>query len=73
MRAFDFFCGAGGLTRGLMDAGIKVIAGYDLDERCRATYEHNNPGATFVHTDINSLNSEDIFQYLYENPVYSAN
>jgi len=56
-----------------MDAGIKVIAGYDLDERCRATYEHNNPGATFVHTDINSLNSEDIFQYLYENPVYSAN
>lgn len=42
MRALDFFCGAGGLTRGLLDAGIEVVAGYDLDERCRAAYERNN-------------------------------
>ena len=42
MRSLDFFCGAGGLTRGLLDAGIDVVAGYDSDERCRETYEGNN-------------------------------
>jgi len=31
MIAFDFFCGAGGLTHGLLDAGINVVASFDLD------------------------------------------
>ena len=52
MKAFDFFCGAGGLTRGLLDARIRVIAGFDCDDRYRSTYEHNNRGARFVHADI---------------------
>jgi DNA (cytosine-5)-methyltransferase 1 len=38
----DFFCGAGGTTRGLIDAGGYVIAGIDKDERCRSTYVNNN-------------------------------
>ncbi|HFL8595758.1 TPA: DNA cytosine methyltransferase, partial [Escherichia coli] len=29
--AIDLFCGAGGLTHGLIQAGIGVIAGIDLD------------------------------------------
>ena len=37
--AVDLFCGAGGLTRGLFDAGIDVVAGYDIDEACRFPYE----------------------------------
>ena len=32
--AVDLFCGAGGLTRGLLDAGIKVRAGIDIDPFC---------------------------------------
>lgn len=40
--AVDFYCGAGGTTRGLLDAGGYVIAGIDKDESCRATYLHNN-------------------------------
>ncbi|MBW8035828.1 MAG: DNA cytosine methyltransferase [Planctomycetes bacterium] len=55
MRAFDFFCGAGGLTRGLLDAGIKVVAGFDCDEHCRSTYEYNNPGARFIHADMREI------------------
>ena len=35
--AVDFFCGAGGTTRGLLDAGGYVIAGIDKDESCRET------------------------------------
>jgi DNA (cytosine-5)-methyltransferase 1 len=40
--AVDFFCGAGGTTRGLIDAGGYVIAGVDKDERCAETYRKNN-------------------------------
>ena len=54
MKALDFFCGAGGLTRGLLDAGIEVVAGYDIDGSCRAAYEGNN-GVPFVHADIGDL------------------
>lgn len=36
--AVDFFCGAGGTTRGLIDAGGYVIAGVDKDASCEATY-----------------------------------
>ena len=44
--AVDFYCGAGGTTRGLLDAGGYVIAGIDRDESCRKTYEYNNTNAT---------------------------
>ena len=44
--AVDFYCGAGGTTRGLLDAGGYVIAGIDKDESCRATYCRNNRNAT---------------------------
>jgi len=27
----DLFCGAGGLTCGLQNVGIKITAGYDID------------------------------------------
>ncbi len=60
MKALDFFCGAGGLTRGLLDAGIKVVAGFDCDEHCRSTYEHNNPGARFVQADIRKIGLQDL-------------
>ena len=40
--AVDFYCGAGGTTRGLLDAGGYVIAGIDKDAGCSRTYLHNN-------------------------------
>lgn len=57
--AVDFFCGAGGTTRGLIDAGGYVIAGIDKDARCRETFVANNANTTwdrkapmFLHRDI---------------------
>lgn len=44
--AIDFFCGAGGTTRGLIDAGGYVIAGIDNDITCRDTFVKNNRNAT---------------------------
>lgn len=60
MKALDFFCGAGGLTRGLIDAGIDVVAGYDCDAACRLTYERNNPGARFIQADIREIGLSDL-------------
>jgi DNA (cytosine-5)-methyltransferase 1 len=61
--AFDFFCGAGGLTRGLAAAGFRVFAGFDVDALCRDTYERNNPGSRFVSVDIRDLTTAQLRQY----------
>jgi DNA (cytosine-5)-methyltransferase 1 len=55
IKAIDFFCGAGGLTRGLLDAGIEVLAGVDIDCRLRETYEKNNSSAQFISADIKKV------------------
>ncbi len=55
MIAIDFFCGAGGLTRGLRNAGIQVVGGFDSDEQCRLSYEKNNRGVKFVAKDIRDV------------------
>ena len=44
--AVDFYCGAGGTTRGLLDAGGYIICGIDKDEGNRATYQSNNRNTT---------------------------
>lgn len=42
MLAVDFFCGAGGMTCGLIQAGFKVVAGVDKEPLCASTYSGNN-------------------------------
>ena len=44
--AVGFYCGTGGTTRSLLDAGGYVIAGIDKDVGCRETYLHNNENTT---------------------------
>lgn len=41
MVAIDFFCGAGGMTNGLIRAGIHVLAGVDNEPLCEKTYRQN--------------------------------
>ena len=35
INAVDLFCGVGGLTYGIQQAGINVVAGYDIDEKSK--------------------------------------
>lgn len=51
----DLFCGGGGLTHGLMRAGIRVEAGIDIDEQAAYAYVANNPGAQFLLEDVTRL------------------
>jgi DNA (cytosine-5)-methyltransferase 1 len=60
IKAIDFFSGAGGLTRGLLDAGIKVKAGVDFDTSLQQTYEHNNKPSRFVSKDIKTINIHEL-------------
>lgn len=57
--AIDLFCGAGGLTAGLTQAGITVRAGYDIDEACRYPYEQNN-AATFVARSVERVTASEL-------------
>lgn len=61
--AVDLFCGVGGLTCGLQHAGIDVVAGIDLDNTCRYSFEHNNH-STFIHKSVADVTGKEIKRLL---------
>jgi DNA (cytosine-5)-methyltransferase 1 len=65
--AVDFFCGAGGTTRGLIDAGGYVIAGVDKDPRCEDTFVQNNWNTVLDYSPVNFLRY-DIFPRTHDYP-----
>lgn len=67
--AVDLFCGAGGLTRGLLNAGIPVVAGYDTDETCRFPFEKNNVPAVFHNKDVSELTGADLASHYPEGSI----
>ena len=59
IQVVDLFCGVGGLTRGLLDAGLEVVGGFDIDETCKYTYEINNK-IQFHQKNIREMTGEEI-------------
>lgn len=55
ISAIDLFCGAGGLTHGLVKSNINVVAGFDVEKSCKFAYEKNNPGAKFFQKDVGEV------------------
>jgi DNA (cytosine-5)-methyltransferase 1 len=62
--AIDLFCGAGGLTRGLLNAGISVAIGIDSNAAHKETYEANNSPAKFLCRDIADISKADLLPFL---------
>ncbi|MHA1928712.1 MAG: DNA (cytosine-5-)-methyltransferase [Candidatus Thorarchaeota archaeon] len=60
----DLFCGAGGLSEGLEQAGHKVVLASDSNPNMCETYQFNNPKTKIIQSDINK--SEDV-EILLEN------
>jgi DNA (cytosine-5)-methyltransferase 1 len=60
LRAIDFFCGAGGMSCGMEMADIQVLAGIDIDESCKSTYEYNHKNSKFILADIKKLTFEEL-------------
>ena len=54
VACIDLFCGAGGLTHGLISEGVRVVAGIDVDEACRHPFVANN-AAHFINEDVERL------------------
>ena len=54
VAAVDLFCGAGGLSYGLQQAGVSVVAGIDQDPDCKYPYEQNINGE-YVRADVHAL------------------
>lgn len=55
--AVDLFCGAGGLSCGLQQAGIRICAGIDADPSCRYPFEANI-GAPFHGMDARDISAK---------------
>lgn len=60
LRAVDFFCGAGGMSYGLQQAGIEVLAGIDNSPDCKETYSFNIIGSQYIQKDICKLSASEL-------------
>lgn len=52
LTAADLFCGAGGLSRGIADVGMQILAAADHDPDACATFRLNFPEATLIEGDL---------------------
>lgn len=68
IEAIDLFCGVGGLTYGLQQAGIKVIAGIDNDSSCKYAYEKNNR-SKFIAADISNYDFNELSKLYSRNAI----
>lgn len=68
ITAIDLFCGVGGLTYGLRRAGVKVVAGVDIDPACAFPFTSNNGGTAFLQTDVASLQAKQLRRYFRGHP-----
>ncbi|MGA9046177.1 DNA cytosine methyltransferase [Sulfuricurvum sp.] len=64
--AIDLFCGVGGVTRGLLDAGIDVVGGFDIEPAAKKAYEENNKrpngeNAKYFLQSVTELKKKQIF------------
>lgn len=56
----DLFSGAGGLSRGLEEAGFKAVFASDINPIYGETYKKNHPHTHFVDKDIRKLTGKEI-------------
>jgi len=68
IAAVDLFCGAGGLTHGLLAESITVRAGFDIDSACQYAYEKNND-APFIIKDVTKIKGKEINKLFAKNEI----
>jgi len=57
LRAIDLFCGAGGLSRGLVDAGFDIVAAVDSWDVALRSYRANFPDHLALSADASVLSA----------------
>jgi len=59
LKAIDLFCGGGGASEGLRQAGIDVVLAVDLDKSALATHMANHPDTEHLLADVTTLLRDD--------------
>lgn len=60
LKAVDLFCGAGGLSRGLVEAGFEIATAVDCWEIALRSYRANFPNHVALSADISALTVEEL-------------
>lgn len=66
----DLFSGAGGLSRGFMEAGFNIVLGVDFDDAALKTFKENHGHAEAMKLDLfNHENIKKIYDYLNQRNI----
>lgn len=68
MLAVDLFCGAGGMTQGLKDAGFRVVGAVEIEPVVVETYLHNHPEVFVEKSDIRSIDIQEFMRNIGVEP-----
>lgn len=58
-NALDLFCGAGGFSIGMEQAGINVVASIEFNPQIAETYKYNNPQTQLIVDDIRFIKASN--------------
>jgi DNA (cytosine-5)-methyltransferase 1 len=64
LKAIDLFCGCGGISAGLRDAGFRIIAGIDIEPKYLATFQRNFQDACPLNADLTKYTPAEIMAFL---------
>ena len=64
MKAIDIFCGCGGLSAGLIDAGFDILAGIDVEPSYLQSFTRNFPDSRSICGDIRGIAPYDLLKQL---------
>jgi DNA (cytosine-5)-methyltransferase 1 len=62
LKAADVFCGVGGMTLGLRQAGFEVVGGLDLSELAVDGYERNHPDVQVWRRDVRKVEGSELLE-----------
>lgn len=63
-KVIDAFCGAGGLSLGLKNAGFEIVLSFDLDNKAIETIKQNAPEHKSIVCDVKSIRDHTEFKAL---------
>ncbi len=78
--AVDLFCGAGGCSEGLIQAGFHILFSSDISDMVEVTYKHRHEqlgliqgkNTWFERSDIRDLTGDDIRKHITELEIFKG-
>lgn len=68
--AIDLFCGCGGLSQGMKNAGFAIKTAIEIDDDAVLTYKMNHPRVGTIHKDIRNVDTEEVKAILENVPLH---